>query len=177
MSALTQLEGIEIFNSLRAKANFQVWWGRLVRRCVHLCSLEELLGNQHAYGRRDIGIRTVPLSQIVASIGRQHDFTNSFLPLAGVSEQRWVGLYLALQGFAGFPEVELLKVGDKYAVMDGHHRISVMRAAGIEAFPAHVIEVIAPPTQASTACPPACCHQIPQDICHFPRPTSRPMLG
>lgn len=157
MSALSQLDGIDIFNSLRTKANFLVWWGRLLRRCVHLCSLEELLGNQHAYVRRDIGIRTVPLAQIVASVGRHHDFTSTFLPLAGVNEQRWVGLYLALQGAAGFPEVELLKVGDQYAVIDGHHRISVMRAAGIEAFPAHVIEVIATPTQVPTACLPEYC--------------------
>ena len=46
-----------------------------------------------------------------------------------------------MSGLEGFPEVELLRVGDRYAVVDGHHRISVAHAAGLQEIAAHVTEV------------------------------------
>ena len=92
--------------------------------------------------RRDAGVQFVPIKQIVASLDRQGDFTRSFLPRAGINADRWVRLYEALSGPEGFPEVELLRVGDRYAVVDGHHRISVARAVGMEDIAAHVVEVV-----------------------------------
>ena len=84
----------------------------------------------------------MPIKQIVASSGRQDDFTRDFLPRAGADAARWVHLYERLRGSEGFPEVELLRVGERYAVLDGHHRISVARVAGLREIAAHVVEVV-----------------------------------
>lgn len=142
MGAITHNEGVDLFLASRSRADLISWAARLLRRCTNLLSLEDLLQGASARHQRDAGVHFVPIKQIVASAGRQDDFTRSFLPRAGVNGDRWVRLYEALRGLEGFPEVELLRVGDRYAVLDGHHRISVARAAGLQEIAAHVIEVV-----------------------------------
>ena len=142
MTAMVHNEGLDLFRGSRSKADLVSWLAKLVHRCVELLSLEDLVDGSPTYNRRDAGVQFVPIKQIVASLDRQGDFTRSFLPRAGINADRWVRLYEALSGPEGFPEVELLRVGDRYAVVDGHHRISVARAVGMEDIAAHVVEVV-----------------------------------
>ena len=142
MGAITHNEGVELFLANRSRADLIGWAARLLRRCTNLLSLEELLAGASPYHRRDAGVHFVPIKQIVASVDRQDDFTRSFLPRSGADGERWVRLYEALAGMEGFPEVELLRVGNRYAVLDGHHRISVAHAAGLQEIAAHVVEVM-----------------------------------
>ena len=142
MSALTHNEAVELFHTNRNKADILGWLAALLRRCECLLSLDDLLCGTRSRQRRDAGIQFVPIKQIVASLDRQADFTRSFLPRAGANAGRWIGLYEALQSAEGFPEVELLRVGDRYAVVDGHHRISVAHAAGLQEIAAHVVDVV-----------------------------------
>lgn len=141
MGAITHNEGVDLFHSYRFRADLADWTARLLRRCPRLLKLEELLQGASDRHRRDVGVHFVPIKQIVASVDRPDDFTRSFLPRAGASSERWVRLYEALRGLEGFSEVELLRIGDRYAVLDGHHRISVAHAAGLQEIAAHVIEV------------------------------------
>lgn len=142
MSAITHNEGVDLFYASRNRADWSSWFARLLRRCASLRSLDELLGGSHARNRREVGVQFVPIKHIVASAGRQDDFTRSFLPRAGADAARWVQLYERLAGNEGFPEVELLRIGNCYAVLDGHHRISVARVAGLREIAAHVVEVV-----------------------------------
>ena len=142
MTAITHNEGLDLFYGSRSKADWVSWFAKVVHRCVELLTVDDLLDGTPAHSRRDAGVQFVPIKQIVASLDRQGDFTRSFLPRAGISADRWVRLYEALRGPEGFPEVELLRVGDRYAVVDGHHRISVARAAGMDEIAAHVVEVV-----------------------------------
>lgn len=142
MGALTHNEGVELFHAYRSRADLIGWRARLLRRCTSLLSLEELLEGASARHRRDAGVQFVPIKQIVASTGRQDDFTRDFLPRAGANAARWIHLYELLRGNEGFAEVELLCIGGRYAVIDGHHRISVARAAGLREIAAHVVEVV-----------------------------------
>jgi hypothetical protein len=142
MSAITHNEAVDLFFSNRFKADIWGWIAPLLHRCARLQSIEEFLCGRSAFQRREAGIQLVPIHQIVASMDRQFDFTPSFLPRAGANANRWVHLYEALLAAEGFPEVELLRKGDRYAVVDGHHRISVARAAGLRDIAAHVVEVV-----------------------------------
>jgi len=143
MPAITYLEGLDKFNSLRMRADWSLWLARLRRRCPRLLKLEELTGGRSPRQRRDAGTRFVPIACIVGSVGRSNDFTRDFLPLAGVSSGRWARIYDAILSEQGVPEIELLKIGDAYVVEDGHHRISAARAAGLDQIAAHVVEVAA----------------------------------
>ncbi|HHY56184.1 MAG TPA: hypothetical protein GYA08_12190 [Chloroflexi bacterium] len=142
MSAITYLEGLEKFNSMRLRANLALWLAHLTRRCQCLASIEQLTGGKAPRQRRDAGMRFVPIACIVGSVGRRHDFTRGFLPLASVNAQRWAQIYMAMVSPQGVPEVELLQVGDVYIVQDGHHRISAARAVGLDQIAAHVTELV-----------------------------------
>ena len=84
----------------------------------------------------------VPLEKIVGSVGRYKDFTRTFLPRAGISEERWLRVDNVVNSMGGMPPIELFKIGDVYFVQDGNHRVSVAHANGIDAVEAYVTEVI-----------------------------------
>ena len=70
----------------------------------------------------------MPLGQIVGSEGRGEDFDRDFNPTNEVNRKRWISVAACrLQGQA-LPLVELIQIGERYFVRDGHHRISVARA-------------------------------------------------
>ncbi len=93
---------------------------------------------------RDLGVQDVPLDKIVGSVGRYEDFTREFLPRRDDQEDRWRQIYDLSTSMAGFPPVELLKVGDAYFVRDGNHRVSVARANDAKTIEAYVTEYFSP---------------------------------
>ncbi|MBK7216901.1 MAG: hypothetical protein IPH95_07545 [Candidatus Promineofilum sp.] len=80
--------------------------------------------------RERAGVVNVPLSQIVGSEGRASDFDSDFHPLNDNTRDRWINIAAAIRRGASMPPVELIQAADGYYVRDGHHRISVARAAG-----------------------------------------------
>lgn len=58
--------------------------------------------------------------------------------------ERWEDVQDLAEGPAGFPPVELYKVGDAYFVVDGHHRVSVARNMGAPTVEARVKEFSTP---------------------------------
>ncbi len=76
----------------------------------------------------DRGILEVPLESIVGSLGRAREFNRTFLPLSESARDRWQAIERLAESSEGFPPVELYQVGDAYFVVDGHHRISVLRS-------------------------------------------------
>lgn len=143
-----RLEAAQRYEGLRRRAQLAELWARVWGCPARLLRLEEVDGGLMTRSRHDAGVQQVPIDAIVGSLGRAQDFTPTFLPRAGADGERWIRLYTALHSLAGFPEVELLQVGDRYIVADGHHRISVARAAGLTHIPAHVTQVAAAPTPA-----------------------------
>jgi hypothetical protein len=83
------------------------------------------------------GLQEVPLSQIVGSVARYHDFSRAFQPRHESLRERWQRV-MELQG--SLPPVELYKVGEVYFVVDGNHRVSVARQANASTIRAHVWE-------------------------------------
>lgn len=140
-----RLEAAERYEGLRRRAQLAELWARVRGRPARLLRPEEVDDGLMTRTRHDAGVQQVPIDAIVGSLGRAYDFTPAFLPRAGANGERWIQLYTALHSLAGFPEVELIRVGDRYIVADGHHRISVARAAGLTHIPAHVTEVAAAP--------------------------------
>lgn len=106
-----------------------------------LYSYHEVANKIKARQQIDRGTEMVPLDQIVGSVGRYRDFTRTFLPLSGVSEERWSRVDAAMSSLEGVPPVELFKIGEVYFVRDGNHRLSVARAHGFDEIEAHVTVV------------------------------------
>lgn len=98
------------------------------------------LTNQHLQPKENIGLTVVPLSKICGSVsGRAKDFDSSFRPLNRQTEGRWVNIAKARRLGKRLPPVQLLQIGNKYFIEDGHHRISVCAAFGDQLIDATVM--------------------------------------
>jgi len=103
---------------------------RALGRSAGLATLDGLLAGRPVRGRRSAGLRSVPIDAIVASEGRTGDFDARFRPLRADSWDRWRSVAHAMLRGDPLPPVELIAVGGRYAVRDGHHRISAAAALG-----------------------------------------------
>ncbi len=83
------------------------------------------------------GILNIPLTAIVGSVGRYHEFTRHFLPLEDSLADRWIGVS-KLAHEAGWPPIEVYQVGQVYFVKDGNHRVSVAQQLSTGTIEAHV---------------------------------------
>ncbi len=106
-----------------------------------LVSYDEVAKRLRARQQIEKGTQMVPLDAIVGSVGRYKDFTRTFLPRAGISQERWARLDAALNSMEGFPPVELFMIGEVYFVRDGNHRVSVAHANGATHVEAYVTEL------------------------------------
>ena len=92
-------------------------------------------------GERRLGLRVIGLDSIVGSVDRTRDFDRRFRPTSARVRERWERLALAQRRGESVPPIEVYRVGDLHFVHDGHHRVSVAHALGLEVIDAYVTEV------------------------------------
>ena len=118
---------------------------RLTGKSNELLSYDEVAHKLKLNIRSERGVFDIPLHAIVGSVGRYNDFNRSFLPLMSNEQERerWARVKAAIDdpSGAGWPPIDVYKVGDVYFVLDGNHRVSVARNEGFTFIQAHVIEV------------------------------------
>jgi hypothetical protein len=86
--------------------------------------------DQTALARRTPGgnmVREIPLAAIVGTFdaGRARDFDRGFRPLER-TRKRWLRVF----GADSLPPITVMQMGNEFAVVDGHHRVSVALARG-----------------------------------------------
>jgi hypothetical protein len=110
------------------------------RHPSHLLDFEHVSQKLRLSTVCDRGLQTVPLSQIVGSVGRYAEFTRAFLPRTDSLQERWQRIERLMATGRDMPPVDLYKVGEAYFVRDGNHRVSVARQRGWVTIKAHVGE-------------------------------------
>jgi hypothetical protein len=77
------------------------------------------------------GVREIPIAAISGTLepSRAAMFDGCFRPAAR-ARTRWERHWLAEQHGTVLPPISVIEVGDRYAVRDGHHRVSVAKARG-----------------------------------------------
>jgi hypothetical protein len=102
---------------------------RLRRRCVECLRLAVHDAPRTLTGR---GVREIPVDAINATVepGRARSFDRWFRPAGDAARRRWERLWMAAARGETLPPISVVKAGDGYAVLDGHHRVSVARARG-----------------------------------------------
>jgi hypothetical protein len=77
------------------------------------------------------GVSEIPLAAIAGTTEphRAAQFDRQFRPTAG-TRGRWQRVWLAVQQGVALPPISVVRIGDVYAIRDGHHRVSVARARG-----------------------------------------------
>lgn len=133
------------FNQARLLASMQEVIARLTGKSNELLSYEEVAKKLKLNIRAERGVHDILLSSIIGSVGRYNDFNRSFLPLQSndLERERWARVKAAIDdpSGAGWPAIDVYKVGEVYFVLDGNHRVSVARQEGFTHIQAHIIEV------------------------------------
>lgn len=130
----------ESFHRARARAGREKLWSRLRGRSTHLLCFHEVDGPPDdglAYRRN---YASVPLEDIVGSFERCADYTSNFLPLKDHDQPRWTRVEQAFGQSKPLPPIQVMKVGQAYFVIDGHHRVSVARHLGLSHLEAEVFQ-------------------------------------
>lgn len=117
------------FSTLRMQALRDSLWAKLIGNHTKLARFPEQ-APEKSPNRKLVGLEDIPIEQIVGTLGRHSDFDQQFRPLKKNLRDRWVNAYLALEN-EGWSPILVHKVGDKYYVEDGHHRVSIARSLGM----------------------------------------------
>ncbi|MGD1994293.1 MAG: hypothetical protein PVI59_13960 [Anaerolineae bacterium] len=126
------------FRNVLAQACLARMWAKVTGRSRRLLDLNTVRAASRVRGSRYAGTRAVPIAAIPGSEGRCQDFDAQFRPTGNRARSRWMSVATAWQMGKTLPPVDLVQVGDRYFVRDGHHRISVARALGQTAVDAEV---------------------------------------
>jgi hypothetical protein len=127
--------------------------GRRLRALRRLLSGEPGGGSLAVFDGRNLprstgrGIVELPLCSINGTLepAKASLFDRGFRPMAAV-RARWERLWLAEHRGAVLPPISVVPVSDGFAVVDGHHRVSVAMARG-----AATIDATIDPAQAACA--------------------------
>jgi hypothetical protein len=103
---------------------------------------DEVIAALGRVGERDLGVQVIPVHSVVGTVDRKTGFDRSFRPTSSRVRTRWERIAAAMRRGDPLPPIEVYRIGDAHFVRDGHHRVSVARALGIEEIEAHVIEVV-----------------------------------
>jgi hypothetical protein len=111
-----------------------------------LAAIARLFGRSTAAGRLDVvderclrrrrqppgrEVLEIPVDAINGTLepSKAEQFDAEFRP-APIARNRWQRVWMAEQRGAPLPPIEVVPVGDSYALRDGHHRVSVAVARG-----------------------------------------------
>ncbi len=102
---------------------------------------EEVVEALGRVGERSLGLQSVELDSIVGTVDRGREFDRAFRPVSGRVRTRWERIAAAQRRGESMPPIDLYRIGEVHFVRDGHHRVSVARALGLDTIDAYVTEV------------------------------------
>jgi hypothetical protein len=105
-----------------------------------LLSLDEVSKRLRAFEQSYVGIRPIPVADVVGTVSRVDDFDRDFLPKRSKIQERWQQVEESYpQG--DFPPIVVYEIDGRYFVVDGHHRVAIARQRGIEFIDAEITEL------------------------------------
>ena len=111
----------------RQRAAFSARLRRLGRTVCGLPVYDEFTDRR----RGPRGVVEIPLDSIVGTTepNRAAQFDQHFRPTAQ-TRCRWQRIFMAFHAGTSLPPITVVQVGERYAIRDGHHRVSVAKALG-----------------------------------------------
>lgn len=127
----------DLYRNQAWKARMRRFWALITRTSGHLQEL--CCGQGSSREGSYVGMREIAIDTICGSEERADDFDNFFRPLASHNRDRWLSVAEARLRGVHMPPVQLIELGGRYYVRDGHHRISVAKALGESFVDAEVV--------------------------------------
>jgi hypothetical protein len=108
-----------------------------------LLPLDDVQGRLELFQQSYAGIRPIRVDQVVGSVDKSEDFDEEFRPRTDRVKRRWEQVERAFPK-GDFPPIEVYQVDNTFYVIDGHHRVGVAKARGIEFIDADITELHSP---------------------------------
>ena len=143
LNTLNYIRSADAYNSAKTKGFLELLKGWIKKKDCIALSFYQIVGELKSVENTYLGLKNIPTSQILGSIGRVGEFTQSFYPLARSARQKekWrVSYTKTINGF-GYSPIEAFLYQNIYFVVDGHHRVSVAKFLGWDTIEAHVSEI------------------------------------
>lgn len=102
-----------------------------------LLPLGEVSRRLRQFAQHYVGIRPIPITQIVGTVDRVADFDRQFLPRRPEIRDRWKRVEAAFPE-GDFPPITVYEVEGRYFLVDGHHRVAIATQLGMETIDAEV---------------------------------------
>ena len=102
-----------------------------------LLSLDEVSRRLRAFEQSYVGVRPIPVANIVGTLSRVDDFDRDFLPKRSKIQERWRHVEETFPE-GDFPPITVYELDGRYFVVDGHHRVAIARQRGIEYLDAEI---------------------------------------
>ncbi|MEX0743086.1 MAG: hypothetical protein WD248_01880 [Actinomycetota bacterium] len=102
-----------------------------------LLSLDEVTKRLGAFEQSYVGIRPIPVAEIVGTVSRVEDFDRDFLPKRSKIQDRWRQVEQSFPD-SDFPPISVYEIDGRYFVVDGHHRVAIAKQRGTEFIDAEV---------------------------------------
>ncbi len=122
------MKATPLFERVRWQGDFFRLSARLTRRSWRLLLLDDCLSLDMIRSPQSSVSQPVDLDKIKGTSNRSDDFDCRFHPVYDRLQTRWVRVASMMLQQTPLPPVELIRVQDRYFVVDGHHRISAARA-------------------------------------------------
>ena len=110
------------------------------RRSAALTDLGSAVGAKTDLTSSNEGTQTVPLEKITGTLerNRTYDFDSNFRPTSDRTKERWMAVATLFRRGRTIAPIDLIQYGQRYFVVDGHHRVSVAKALGWDSLQANV---------------------------------------
>lgn len=102
-----------------------------------LIPLDEVSSRLRVFEQGYVGIRPIPVGDIVGTVSRTGDFDRDFLPRRREIAERWKRVEEA-HPEGEFPPIQVYEVDGRYFVVDGHHRVAVAKQRGVDFIDAEI---------------------------------------
>lgn len=134
----THMDAQRAFDKVSRAQRRSALVNRLRRQCAE-CARLQVHDTGYRTNPHTSGIKEIPLEQISATVepARARQFDADFRPSGKRTRARWERLWVAEQRGEVIPPISVVRTHAGYAVIDGHHRVSVAKSRGaitIDAF-------------------------------------------
>lgn len=138
-----------LFESAMRRGFWKRMKARLNKQPVHLQDFDSWRASKPIQDRVDRGFATIPIKQIIGSLGRSSEFDSHFMPLEDTVELRWKHLMKLTMAGVTLPPIKVYHTDEGYFVIDGNHRVSINSFLGVDFVDAHVIRLYGDGTRIS----------------------------
>ena len=137
---VSNTSSVSNFNNALFRSFFKSVYKKLKKQDDYLPDLGSIVEITKAKNEHYIGLREIPVDNIIGSEARYEDFDKDFLPKKAELQSRWSAIDSIMQQDKALPPIAVFMIGDYYFVRDGHHRVSVAKTRGQVYIDAEVTE-------------------------------------